>query len=248
MLLKRKNRIKPLYKKFIYLRDNVQNRTKLLKFKRKKWASFIRHYLKNLKRFNKFKSKDQSNYVVTKYSNKNTSYKKQFKQNLVARSKFKLFYGGLLNKYLKKNVNYALEKNKKQNNINKEFLKLHEKRLDTILVRSKFSKSFRDSRQLISHGKILVNNYVIKSPSYALKPGDLISINHKFIKLFENNLRYCIKTRIKHYTGLWPLPPKHLIINYRTMEIFICKMEVTNFETEFTFNLNLEKILTNRFG
>jgi len=36
MLLKKKNRFKPFYKQFIKLRENLQNRKKLLQFKKKK--------------------------------------------------------------------------------------------------------------------------------------------------------------------------------------------------------------------
>ena len=71
--------------------------------------------------------------------------------------------------------------------------------------------------------------------------------NEKYVKLFENNLKYCIKNKLKHQTSLWPLPSKHLTINYKTMEIFIGKLEPTNFESEFLFSLNLEKIIANKY-
>jgi hypothetical protein len=44
MFLKKRNRFKPLYKQFIELRGNIQNRTKLLRFKKKKWKSFVQNY------------------------------------------------------------------------------------------------------------------------------------------------------------------------------------------------------------
>ena len=36
MIFEKKNKFKPLYKQFIDLKENVQNRTKLLQFKRQK--------------------------------------------------------------------------------------------------------------------------------------------------------------------------------------------------------------------
>lgn len=36
MFLKKKNRFKPLYKQFIELKDNIQNRKKFAKLKKKK--------------------------------------------------------------------------------------------------------------------------------------------------------------------------------------------------------------------
>jgi len=41
-----KKRYKPFYKQFLRLRKNIQNRSKLLKFKKQKWIRF-QQYLKN---------------------------------------------------------------------------------------------------------------------------------------------------------------------------------------------------------
>ena len=54
-----KKRYKPFYKQFLRLRKNIQNRSKLLKFKKQKWIRF-QQYLKNqLKFYKRFKIKDQ---------------------------------------------------------------------------------------------------------------------------------------------------------------------------------------------
>ena len=45
MIFIKKRRHKPLYKKFLNLRKNVQNRRKLLKFKKRKWQKLV-NYLK----------------------------------------------------------------------------------------------------------------------------------------------------------------------------------------------------------
>lgn len=246
MLFKRKDTVKPLFKKLIKLRENIQNKTKLLKFKKKKWEILVNRYKKRLKRYKKFKPQDQSKYTITRYSSKGTSYKKRFRNGLNWGNRFKLFYGGLSKKELKKYIKCFLAKKKKKNtHTNLLFLKFFESRLDTVLVRAKFSKSLRDARQLITHEKILVNNKLVKSPSYQLITGDLISIRNNQQHIIEENLKYCIRDWIKYKANLWPLPPKHLIINYNTKEIFFENIDSINLATNFSFNLNLEKVILN---
>lgn len=245
-----KNIQKPFFKQLVRLRENVQNKTKLLKFKRKKWEDLKNHYLKKLKRYKKFKPKDHSKYKINKYANKGTSHQKQFRTALQTSRNFRLFYGGLLKKELKKNIK-TLTINKFNNHvpthINLIFLKIFERRLDTVIFRSKFAKSFRNARQLINHEKIYVNNKIVKSPAYILKKGDLITIEPKFHDTIIKNLKYCLRTWIKYKAHLWPIPPKHLIINYLTLEIFFEDIDVTSFSTEFMFELNLEKIVFNYY-
>ena len=60
--------------------------------------------------------------------------------------------------------------------LNDNFLFLLEARLDVVLFRASFFSSIRSARQWISHNKILVNNNIINTASYKLKPGDIISI------------------------------------------------------------------------
>jgi hypothetical protein len=52
MILKKKNRFKPIFKQFIKLRENIQNRQKILKFKKKKWK-FFKFYINKLKNYKK---------------------------------------------------------------------------------------------------------------------------------------------------------------------------------------------------
>jgi len=126
---------------------------------------------------------------VSRYPNRGSSYKKRYRNTLQETKKLKLFYGGLSNKYIKKLIKKTL--NQKYKRINPLFLELFESRLDTTLYRSKFSLSIKDARQLILHGKVLVNNKTIKIKSYQLNPGDLITINFKCYPLFETNIREC---------------------------------------------------------
>ena len=233
MIFGNKNRFKPLYKQFIRLRENVQNRKKLLQFKKQKWEKLKQNYIKKLKWYKKFKPKDQTQYLVSRYPSKGFSYKKRYKNTLKETKKLKLFYGGLLNKYVKKLIKITL--NKKYKKINTLFLELFESRLDIVLYRAKFSLSVRNARQFILHGKVLVNNKPVKIKSYVLKPGDLITIDSKYFELIEINIKQ---------SDIWPIPPKHLTINYKTLQIIVGTFKNTNLSLNFSYHLSLEKILS----
>lgn len=60
MLFTKKNRYKPLLKKFLNIRENIQNRDKILNFKKQKWILFINASKKKLKWFNKCKLHNQN--------------------------------------------------------------------------------------------------------------------------------------------------------------------------------------------
>jgi ribosomal protein S4 len=231
MLLKKKNKFKPLYKKFLNLRENIQNRRKILKFKKQKWDKFIGLYKRKIKWYNKFKPQNQNQYIVSKFPNRYTSYQKKYKNTLQSTKAFRFFYGNLKKNTLKTAVKNV--KKKKIQNYKIEFLEAFERRLDVVLYRAKFNNSLRSAQQFIVHGKILVNNKLIKKKNYLLTSGDLISVNLNNNKLIIN------------VYDIWPLPPKHLIINYKTMQIIFGNISNTNLSTLFSFYLNLEKVLVN---
>lgn len=237
MILKKKKQIKPLCKTFIRLRENVQNRKKILKFKKEKWRNFIYHFERKSKFYRKYKFKDQNLYLVSKFPIKALSYKQRFKNNLLAYKRLTLHYGGISKKRLKNLINNPRLKNNRE-----VFLGEFERRIDTVLFRSKFCISIRNSRQLISHGNISVNGRKVKTSSYVLKQGDLITIDSKASKTIENNLVYQILN-----SNIWPLPPKYLYINYETMEIIFGCIKNQNdiMFTNFDFHVNLERISQN---
>lgn len=103
---------------------------------------------------------------------------------------FKLFYGGVGKNYVKKRIKAILRQKHKK--ISLLFLELFERRLDTVLYRSKFGLSMRNVRQLILHGKIFVNKKPIKIKSYILSFGDIITINPKDFKLIEINVQQSV--------------------------------------------------------
>lgn len=229
---KRNTKFKPIYKKFISIRENVQNKVKVLKFKKKKWEKFIKFYKQKLKWYRKFKPQNQNIYLVSKRLNRYTAYKKNYKNTLQAVKTLRTFIGNLRKKTLKDWIsNKSFQKKK-----NLFFIEQIEKRLDIILYRSKFCHSIRNAQRFIAEGKILVNKKTVKSIAYSTTKGDLIEIKPKYSKLVEDNIRKAI---------IWPIPPKHLIINYKTMQILLGETQNINTSNLFLFSLNLEKILVN---
>lgn len=241
MNLKFKNRRhKPLYKNFIALRKNIQNRKRLnlLKFKKKKWKSLI-NYLKRLqlRRKKNFRMYDINRYFLPKFFN---SFKRKYKYNLQTKKKLKLFYGSLLKRYIKNRVKFTLkQKNKSLKNsvnFNSFFLNLLEKRLDVVLYRAHFALSIRAARQLISHRHVKLNDKITTDNSFLLKKGDLIEIQPSGVKWVEFNIQN---------SYLWPFPPKYLNVNYKILQIIFNNDEISyqNFSTMFPFQLDLYTLI-----
>jgi len=239
MTSSKKNRFKPLFKQLIKLRENVQNRQKLLRFKKEKWKTFLKFYINKNRSYRKFKPVDSEKYVVTKYGTRGTGYTKRYRDTLQAGKRLRVFYGGLLKKYFKNRIRKVLNKTrlKVTTDLKLILLKSFESRLDVVLYRAKFAASIKSARQLILHKKIYVNDKKVKNKAYMLNPGDTITLNPKCLEIYENNIIQSLK---------WPLPPKYLVINYKTMQIlFLGSIEDTNLSNNFSFNLKLEKILIN---
>lgn len=234
MIFLKKTRVKPLYKQFLKIQEDVQDRKKWLTFKKEKWQKMLEIELRKLEQGKKFK--DQFQYVASKYPSWKLSYSRCYKNTLITNKKFKLFYGGLLKKFFKKQVKAILKRNYK--NLIFRFLKSFEHRLDVILYRSYFCNSVRKARQLIIHKKISVNKKVIKVCSYKVNTGDLITVDSNSF----NFIKYNIKTTLDSL-----LPPKHLLINYKTLQIIFGDFKNTNLTLSFLYYLNFEKITTSYY-
>jgi len=215
MIATKKYRHRPVYKKFLNLRDNVQNRQKLFKFKKKKWQNLLFRLNRTSKIRKKncyYKFYDQNSYNISKYNN---FFSKNYKQDVLTRKRFNLFYSDLGEKYLKScSQKSRTRSNQIKNKINSKhyFYNFLEKRLDVILLRSHFVLSIRNSRQLISHGHIFVNNKVVTENSFLLQPGDLVTFSSKSHKLVQHYLTV---------SEMWPLPPEYLQVSYRLFQISV---------------------------
>lgn len=237
-MFKIKNRRhKPLYKKFIALRANVQNRRRLtlLKFKKQKWQRLI-SYIKRAqnRRKKKFKIYDLRRHYLPKFYN---PFKQKYKSVLYNKKRISLFYGSYSERFIKKQVNIVV-RNKKtliKKNTHLFFLSLLEKRLDVVLYRAHFFPSTRNARQFILHKHVKVNGAKITDPNYSLQQGDLVEIHNKLHDLIYSNVAI---------NYLWPLPPKHLQINYRTFEIsFNNNIESQNLSMQYPFRPDIYLLL-----
>jgi small subunit ribosomal protein S4 len=75
----------------------------------------------------------------------------------------------------------------KKGNTGEQLLTLCERRLDNVIRRAGFTKTRPQARQGIVHGHFFVNGVKVTSPSYQLRPGDVITIrpNEKIYGLYK---------------------------------------------------------------
>ena len=233
-MIKKRTRYKPLYKKFVRLRKNIQNKKKLLtNFEKKKWQNLI-SFLKisSQRRKKNFGSYDQFSFFVSKFGN---SSKRTFLNNLLTKQRLTLFYGNLQNRKLKNLVLSARSKSKKKLTAAQLFINSLENRLDTILYRSHFAGSIRESRLLIQHKHVFINQKIVTCNAFILKKGDIISLSKKGSRIAESNISN---------SNIWPLPPEFLQINYKIFQIsFLENLLKPSLSLSFPFWLDLNSVL-----
>jgi len=131
-------------------------------------------------------STSQINYELSKKAKRFSDFKNQLKE----RKKLALLYGKLSRKNIQKTLKKASQLSGKKND---NFFFLLEARLDVVLFRACFFPSIRTARQWINHNKILVNNQLVNSSSYQLKPGDVVSIKAKYNMLLIKQIMQFFK-------------------------------------------------------
>ena len=94
---------------------------------------------------------------------------------LKEKQKAKYTYGVLERQFL----NLFKKASKKQGVTGEILLQYLEGRLDNTVFRLGIAPTRRAARQLVSHKHITVNGNIVNIPSYALKPGDVISVREK---------------------------------------------------------------------
>ena len=206
---------------------NSKDTTSYFNFKKTKWQKLIFYLLLQNRFDNKYyKLFDQNLYNVPLYTN---NFSSAFKEYLLIKKQFKVFYGFLKNKNFLKIV----KKSQQKGGMN--LLNYLESRLDVILVRSNFTLSLKNAQQLISHGYISVNKKLIKTKSFRVKKGDKITVNPTAHKLIE----YYILNSL-----MWPLPPKYLQTDYKIFQIIVIEdiKVVNNF---YYFWLNFKSLKNN---
>ena len=225
----KKQRTKPLYKKLLPLRKNIQNNDKLMKFKKRKWQNFQRL----ISRLKKQKFYDPTSQFLSNFKN---FFNRKFKYNLQNKQRLSFYYGTLRKNCLKRMVKSTLSEFKKRNaHATVLFIEKLETRLDTALYRTYFSHSFNNARQLISHKKVYVNNKIVQHNSYLLKKGDLVTFDKSISKFVGFN---AVNTKI------WALPPKHFLINYRILQILVIEdIKYTNCLSYYPFWVDFNSFL-----
>jgi small subunit ribosomal protein S4 len=86
--------------------------------------------------------------------------------------------------------NYYNQAKKLKGLVGDNLLILLEHRLDNVVYLSGLATSRSHSKQLISHGHVLVNNISINISSYNLKTGDLITLDKDTLVKLQDNLRF----------------------------------------------------------
>jgi small subunit ribosomal protein S4 len=94
---------------------------------------------------------------------------------LKEKQKIKHYYG-LGERQLRRYFNSVAPK---KGNTGEMLLILCERRLDNVVRRAGFTKTRPQARQGIAHGHFAVNGVKVTSPSYSLRPGDVITIQPK---------------------------------------------------------------------
>ncbi len=98
--------------------------------------------------------------------------------HLFEKQKMKVYYGAMRDGKFKK---YVDEAKKTRFNTDAALLRLLELRLDTLLYRTSFVQTPMQGRQWICHAQVLVNGEIVKRKSTQLRPGDIISIQDRFV-------------------------------------------------------------------
>ena len=98
-----------------------------------------------------------------------------FGLQLREKQKVKRMYGVLERQFRR----YFAEAERRRGNTGANLLLLLESRLDNVVYRMGFGSTRAESRQLVSHQALLVNNKPVNIPSYLVKAGDVISMREK---------------------------------------------------------------------
>lgn len=218
----------------------IQKFEEIAKKRKQKWNSYIQTLVKANKFFQKYKPYTLNHYDVSNFASQGNSYKKSFKKNLYAKKVFNLFYGGLKQHYLKKQMT-RIYKSKQLKNPRNLCIEFFESRLDSVLRRARFCSTIKDARQLITHQHVYVNKKIETNYSYNLKQGDLVQIRAQSREIVKTKLNNLFKDRFD--SVFWPTLPSYLHVNYVTFEIIFGDIRNFNFSATFTFKNANDRVI-----
>ncbi len=133
-----------------------------------------------------------------KGKNVNTRRKvSEYGLQLREKQKAKFIYG-LLEKQFH---NLYLKATKLPGMAGENLITLLEQRLDNTVYRIGFARTRAEARQFVCHGHVLVNGNKVDIASYAVKPGDVISIREKSIS--STHVKDVLAETEKNLTPKW---------------------------------------------
>jgi len=122
------------------------------------------------------KSYDKKNYPPGQHGNSRRRRKQsEYGIQLQEKQKAKYTYGILERQFR----NVFAKASQKKGITGEILLQLIEARLDNVVFRLGIAPSRPAARQLVTHRHITINGEVLNIPSYAVKPGDIISVREK---------------------------------------------------------------------
>ena len=83
---------------------------------------------------------------------------------------------------------YMQQASRRKGNTGDALLQLLEQRLDNSVRRAGFTRTVWAARQMVVHGHVLVNDRKVDRPSYAVVPGDVITLRARIHKLARDNM------------------------------------------------------------
>jgi len=102
-----------------------------------------------------------------------------YKKQLLEKQKLKVSYG-ISERQLKNYFKKARESGKETDLI---FMQMLESRLDNVIFRLGLAPNRKTVRQLINHGKVMVDSRRVTIPSFSVKPGQVVAIKEEASKI-----------------------------------------------------------------
>ncbi len=106
---------------------------------------------------------------------------------LMEKQKAKYTYG-VLERQFRRMFDLA---SKMKGKTGENLLKLVESRLDNVVFRFSIAPSRAAARQLVSHRHVTVNGKIVNTPSYLLRPGDIVTVREKSqsLEVIQDSIR-----------------------------------------------------------
>ena len=121
----------------------------------------------------------------------------EYGRQLTEKQKVKFIYG-MLEKQFRKYYELAV---KMPGITGENLLQILESRLDNVIFRLGLANTRRESRQMVSHGHILVNGKRLDIPSYRVKVGDVITLKEK--TLSSDRMKSVIEANASRVVPKW---------------------------------------------